>query len=204
MKSINTEGHGGDPSQVYPQRATGETEMNYTFCKKVFISSVFALAVLLTIENSSAGRIYYLHSKGFGPVLIGMTPSEASSALGVRIRPFQEPDEDEIHCHYEYPDGYLEGLGFMVQDGVITRIDIHKEDYLTDTGLSVGQKEEQIFKKYEGKTSERIHPYIGKRGKYIIVANSDGYKMIFETDSGVITRFRTGKSPSVEYIEGCS
>jgi hypothetical protein len=140
----------------------------------------------------------------------------ASSVLGVSVRPWHDLDEEELLCHYEKPDGY-EKVGFMVQKGIITRIDIWGPTYFTDKGVTVGQQEIRIFEEYgkdemvevkpdiyQKRITERIHPYIGKEGKYIIVHYSDGYRMIFETDNGLITRFRTGKSPSVDYIEGCS
>ena len=170
----------------------------------IFAFILLLVSVSLSInQHSFAGEIHFLHSKGFGPVLIGMTPSIASSVLGLPIRPADALDEDDVHCHYEFSEGNYEHMGFMVQEGIITRIDVFGKEYKTDTGIIVGLNEKIIFEKYGGNVSEKIHPYLGLDGKYILVDNADGYRMIFETVKGVITRFRTGIAPSVDYIEGC-
>ena len=134
---------------------------------------------------------------------IGMTVQQASQALGTTLQPAQPLHEDEINCHYVYPDGNFKLIGFMVEGGTITRVDVYRGSYFTDKGIKVGENEKKIHEQYKGRITEKIHPYIGKEGKYLIVDTIKEHQMIFETDRGIITSFRTGKLPSVAYIEGC-
>lgn len=47
-----------------------------------------------------------------------------------------------------------------------------------------------------------------QNGKYLTFVPKDAtdknYRLIFETSKNRVTRFRSGKLPEVEYIEGCS
>ena len=70
---------------------------------------------------------YELKADSFGPVKFGMTPTEASKLLGVPLSLGRESDEDDMACHYIFPNGQPGNIGFMVEDGRITRIDIYSD-----------------------------------------------------------------------------
>jgi hypothetical protein len=166
--------------------------------KTVSLSAVMLLPLLL-----SGCSDHRLDAEGYGPVKTGMSVAQASEALGDDLKPEQSQNEDEAYCHYVYPDGISEGVGYMVEGDIITRVDVYRGDYLTDTGIKVGDSEEMVQKVYKGKITETAHPYLGEEGKYLIVSTIKGHRIIFETNRGVITSFRTGKLPAVAYIEGC-
>lgn len=139
----------------------------------------------------------------FGPVKIGMTPAEASSALGWQLlfAPVGDTEPDP-ECDYVYPKGKYFGLGFMVENGHITRIDVQKDDFKTFNGISIGDSEKKVLNAFKN-VKEEIHPYIGKDGKYLVIENKKGFGYVFETDNGIITQFRAGEIKSIKYIEGC-
>jgi hypothetical protein len=147
--------------------------------------------------------IHDLKVDRYGPVVIGMTPAQASAKLGVTLFPEGPLDDEAKVCHYEYPSDDYQDIGFMVEDGHITRIDIRSIKISTETKIRIGDSEEAVTKAYPGNITEEIHPYIGKEGKYLIVAIKSGYAFIFETDREKITSFRSGRLSSVKYIEGC-
>jgi hypothetical protein len=147
--------------------------------------------------------LHKLQVDRYGPVNIGMTPEEASAKLNVPLVPEGFLDDDSQACHYVFPSGDYRDIGFMVEDGHITRIDIRSKKISTINNIRIGDSEETVKKAFPGKVLEEIHPYIGKEGKYLIVETKLGYAFIFETDRGKITRFRSGKLSSVRYIEGC-
>ncbi len=146
---------------------------------------------------------YELRVDGFGPVRVGMSPSEASKKLGIPLNLGRPPDENDRSCHYVFPEGKFEDIGFMVQNGRITRIDIYSNKINASHKIRIGSNESQVKKAYLGKIRESIHPYIGKDGKYLTVEVKPGYAFVFETDRGRITTLRAGTREAVQYIEGC-
>ncbi len=146
---------------------------------------------------------YRLRVDGLGPIEIGMTPDAASAKLGVQLISLDIPDEGDGVCQYFYPDGKYDDIGFMVEDGRITRIDVYSKTVPTSDGIRVGDSETSVRKHFPGHVKESMHPYIGKEGKYLTVEPKPGFAFIFETENGSITTFRSGKPDSVRYIEGC-
>ncbi len=59
---------------------------------------------------------------------------------------------------------------------------------------------------YPGQVSISPHKYVD--GHYLIVTPSapadSTYRLVFETDGKLVTRFRSGKMPEVTWVEGCS
>jgi hypothetical protein len=166
----------------------------------IYLSLIFFVFIY---SNFAGEKKFYIHSNGYGPVIIGMTVDAASNKLGIPLKYASPPDEDSIHCDYVYPNGDYKSIGFMVEDGVITRVDIYNNSVSTDKGITVGSSEKNVYQKYGKNIIEKIHPYLGKDGKYLIFTTAKNHQIIFETKKATITRFRTGKLPSVAYIEGC-
>ena len=170
------------------------------------LAIVSCLVSIVLAGTKTPLPLHKLQVDRYGPVVIGMTPGEASNKLKLPLipeRPLDPHDKESQACHYEYPSGDYQDIGFMVEDGRITRIDIRSKKISTMNNIRIGDSEETVKKAFPGKVREEIHPYIGKEGKYLIVETKPGYAFIFETDRGKITRFRSGKLSSVRYIEGC-
>jgi len=167
---------------------------------------MFLIIVCCSAANASRQELlskYILQADKFGPVMVGGPPDEASKTLGITLTSGVLPGEDDRSCHYVYPEGKFGDIGFMVEDGLITRIDIYSTAIAAKGTIHIGDDESLVRKVYPGKVKEEIHPYIGKDGKYLIVEVKPGYAYVFETDRGRITTFRAGKLASVKYIEGC-
>ncbi len=168
---------------------------------------VQATANALVIENAKPRdprtSTLSIDPKGFGPVRVGMSTAEASSALGAELKllgPTMEP------CHYvqaaEQP-----GVAFMVIDGKIARVDVRPDSPIrTAEGAAVGDTEERIQSLYPGRVEVQPHKYVD--GHYLIVrpeATSDStYRIIFDTDGKKVTGFKAGRMPEVGWVEGCS
>ena len=169
---------------------------------RVILLAALGLDVAYAANPESLTK-YILKVDSFGPVTVGMTPNEASIKLGIPLALAGPPDEDTSECHYVYPNGKFDEVGFMVEGGRITRIDIYSKAIATSGGIRIGNDEDQVKKFFTGKVKEEIHPYIGKDGKYLIVELKPPYAFVFETDRGRITAVRGGELASVKYIEGC-
>ena len=170
-----------------------------------------SMMLLIAITVSAASVVgeemlskYKLQVDRFGPVIVGMAPDEASKKLGTPLILGRPTDEDDSACHYVYPEGKKYGdIGFMVENGRISRIDVHSGIVATSSAIHVGDNESVVKNAYPGNVEETVHPYLGKNGKYLTVEAKPGYAFIFETERGRIITFRSGKLGSVKYIEGC-
>lgn len=90
------------------------------------------------------------------------------------------------------------GLGITTAYGRVARIDIRNRRWRTARGIRVGDRAWKVKRRY-GVHEER-HAYT--RGRYLITRGK--HRLVFETSStGKVTRFRGGRRPHVEYIEGC-
>ncbi|MCA1693164.1 MAG: hypothetical protein LC733_13590 [Actinobacteria bacterium] len=150
---------------------------------------------------------------GLGPVDIGMTLDEASAAAGtpIRIRP-DDPYGPE--CTYAYPQGGPDGVGFMVINGRIARVDIgtlrpemRPSPVRTVSGIGIGSTEDEVKQAYPGRIRVEPAKYdpTGHDLVYVPVdASVKHLSMIFQTDGQRVTSFRAGLAEPVAYTEGCS
>ncbi|MEC4849524.1 MAG: hypothetical protein SAJ12_00810, partial [Jaaginema sp. PMC 1079.18] len=153
-----------------------------------------------TLNNQT--RLALTH---FGPIKIGMTVSQAFQAVGM---PVPQPNPGEESCTYYNFQPQLEGVAMMVTEDRVARIDVNANEIETLSGAKIGSTEAEIQRLYPGQIKTELHPY-DPQGKYLIFVPKDAqhrnYRAIFETDSsGTVQRFRSGKLPEVEFIEGCS
>ncbi|HEX8189575.1 MAG TPA: hypothetical protein VF586_14560, partial [Pyrinomonadaceae bacterium] len=117
------------------------------------IGLIFVIAALLAAppQASAQGaraRKLVVSYDGFGPVKIGMTLSEASRALGVRVTRGAGYDGDD--CYYATPGGDFKGIAFMMNGTRVVRIDVESGDYMTDRGAKIGDTEERVKRLYKG------------------------------------------------------
>ncbi|MGH9226003.1 MAG: hypothetical protein ACRD2W_19945 [Acidimicrobiales bacterium] len=152
-----------------------------------------------------------LSLQGIGPVAIGMTLAEASTAAGVPLRLLDMPPGPE--CRYAVSDrssGTGDELGFMVVDGRIVRIDVGimgPDRIRTVSGIGKGNTEDEVRATYPGRIRAEPHPY-ASNGRYLVYVPSDPglrhLSMIFETIDGRVSAFRAGQLEQVSWKEGCS
>ena len=92
--------------------------------------------------------------------------------------------------------------------GAITveRVDIDSSGIRTREGAGVGDSEESVVARYTGRVKVQPHKYTGPVGHYLIVASprDPSFLIIFETDGKNVTRYRAGRRPAVEFVEGCA
>lgn len=180
----------------------------------LLISTIIIVVVWVTSVNAQAQLTErsQLAINGIGPIRVGMKVDEASKSAGIKlISNGNSGGNDEYQCSYVQPQGELKGISFMVAKGRIARVDISNQRITTIRGAKIGNTEEQIMKLYPGQIQATPHPYQGRapyNGKYLTFVPKDeadqNYRIIFETNKKLVTRFRSGKLPEVGYIEGCA
>lgn len=139
---------------------------------------------------------------GLGPLRAGMTVAEARNALGGALA--MPVESDTTGCDYATWRGGPRGVHVMVDGGRIARVEIDSAGIATAAGARVGDSEERIRSLYPGRV--RVSPHKYEDGHYLTVnATGDStFAIVFETSNGRVTRYRAGRRPAVEYVEGCS
>jgi hypothetical protein len=128
-----------------------------------------------------------------------MTVEEASRILGVN---FTSEGSSES-CHYVKPEDGPAGISLMIIDGRVARIDVEDQAIPTSVGVHVGDSEDRVKMLYMNQVEVTNHKYTD--GHYITVVPADGSnRIVFETDGTKVTRYRAGRMPEVEWVEGCS
>jgi len=131
-----------------------------------------------------------------------MTMSEASVALGSALT--APAGGDTASCHYVQWRGGPSGVRVMVEGGRIARVDIDSGGVHTAAGAGIGSAEDEIQRLYRGQVA--VTPQKYANGHYLTVTpdpTDSAYAIVFETTDGRVTRYRAGRRPQVEYVEGC-
>lgn len=141
---------------------------------------------------------------GYGAIRAGMTYPEADAAVGGKLT--ASPNENLTECGYVKWEGGPAGLLVMVIENRIARVDATEAGITSDKGAKIGDTEDQVKSLYGDRVTVSPHKYTD--GHYLTVRAADAsdtvHAIVFETDKGVVTRFRGGAKPGVQFVEGCS
>jgi hypothetical protein len=154
-------------------------------------------------KPAEAGALHVTFA-GIGAVRAGMSLTEASKALGATLAVTEGTEPGA--CQYVHWPGGPDGVLLMLENQMIARVDVRSGTMATEAGARVGDSAEQIRRLYDGRVTATPHKYTD--GQYLTVTSAspaDGaFRLIFEIEGGKVTRYRSGKLPQVEYVEGCS
>ena len=151
-----------------------------------------------------------LTPSGLGVVRLGMTVTEAQTALGAQLDPM--PAGGDAACWMtRRADGRAPQVFYTVQNGRITRIDINTATYAgtpsnvtTASGIGVGASEADVLKAY-GKSTQVLPSKYDAHGHVLAVESAAARStLVFETSDHKVTTFGAGLHPSVDHVEGCS
>ena len=142
---------------------------------------------------------------GFGPVPFGAEAEALKLAWGGPLEGGQ--DVEAGACHYLFPQprpaqGY--GTGFMIEGGRFVRVDVDDPAATAPGGGRIGMPATEIDALYPGRVERQPHKYV--EGASYLRINREGSDavLLFETDAqGVVTEWRIGVPPQVDYVEGC-
>lgn len=133
---------------------------------------------------------------GIGSVKTGMSVEEAQVALHNELVVPAKLAE----CAFLKTKSGPKGVSFMVEQRHISRVDVVSGATATSAGARIGDTEDKIKSLYTGIA---VTPHKYTNGHYLTYSG-DGGKIVFETDGSKVTRYRSGNTPAVEYVEGCS
>jgi hypothetical protein len=94
----------------------------------------------------------------------------------------------------------------MVRGGEVARVQVDSGPVRTVEGAGIGDSEARIDSLYHGRVTVGPHKYT--EGHYLTVKPTTGdesaFRLLFETDGRRVTRYRAGRLPEVEWVEGCA
>lgn len=167
-------------------------------------SSAASPAPAATASPPKASPAFTVTEHGIGPLRAGMTFDEAAAALDGALR--VPVGIDTTGCDYLVWSDGPSGVHVMFDEHRIARVDVDTSGIPTAAGARVGDDEARIKKLYPGQVTVSPHKY--EDGHYLTVTpaapTDKQFRIIFETARGRVTRYRAGRMPSVEYVEGCS
>jgi hypothetical protein len=145
----------------------------------------------------------------FGRLPLGVPIAQAAAALGESI-PFSFSTFDG--CDETAAASLPAGTSVMVlkdsgqSTAYLERIDVDTTGVLTAEGAGVGDSESRVLELYRGRVRVEPHKYTGPEGHYLIVSHPTDtlFLIIFETDGKRVERYRAGRRPAVEFVEGCA
>lgn len=137
---------------------------------------------------------------GIDAVIFGMTLTEAAEAQGTVFEPV---DQATGSCYVVQPFNGPEGITLTVVDGRVERIDITTDLLTTRSGAGVGRTVEELRDLFGGQLFEQVTP-TGATYQFVpLDENDQAYRLYFETEDGVVTRYRAGRVPVVNPIAPC-
>jgi hypothetical protein len=130
---------------------------------------------------------------GYKSIIIGMRPNDP----GVTSNP------KKAACRFAAPANYPAGVRVMLVNDTAVRIDVDSGGIATPAGIFVGDPESKVMERYKDAILAP-HKYVAG-GRYIIVTSPvDSMRRgIFETDGAKVLRYRFGRRPEVDFVEGC-
>ena len=109
-------------------------------------------------------------------------------------------------CSYVRPSATPPGVLVMLARGQVARVDVDSAGVTSDAGVAVGDRAARVTDAYVGRVTAMPHKYV-PGGQYLTVRSTSpadsARRMVFETENGRVTRFRSGRVPEVEWVERC-
>jgi len=141
---------------------------------------------------------------GYGEMSLGSSAAEMKQAWGGGL---DGSATEPQGCHYLTPKWAANSskLGFMVEGDRFVRYDVGTPKETAPGGGKVGMNEQALAALY-GSLEAQPHKYVGG-GRYLSrsASGTTPTRLVFETDAtGLVTSWRVGMPPQVDYVEGGS
>lgn len=140
---------------------------------------------------------------GYGPLTLGSSLEEVRSA-------WKEPLQGEVpddYCHALRPQGaQADDVILMIEGKRLMRYDVRNDRIVAPGGGKVGMSLGQLQTLYPDRGDLTAHKYDEKGHNLRVRPAEEGGALInFEINGdGNVSAWRVGRSPQVDYVEGCS
>ena len=159
-------------------------------------------------DTTRGSAKFAVRPDSFGPIPLGVPVAQATEPLGdSAVVNFAA---SETCAHWTAPS-MPHGTRLMIlRDSAsaalrVERAEVDSAGVLTAEGAGVGDPESRVLELYAGRVVVQPHKYTGPTGHYLVVASprDSMYRIVFETDGQHVVRYRAGRRPAVDFVEGC-
>jgi len=170
--------------------------------------------VLLLGTSVYAASADVLRVDGLGTVRLGISLARAERALGSRLGRMPAAnggaDAPSEPCWLATrADGRDPGIAYMVERGMITRIDVYvpragaTPPVKTAKGIGIGSPEGDIQRAYGRTISIEPHP-LSATSRWALVERSKRGGIRLEIVDGRVASLWAARAPALDYTEACS
>jgi hypothetical protein len=139
-----------------------------------------------------------MSDSGITGLTVGSSRADVEKRLGIRL----EGADTTSPCIQLRSVHLPQGVSFMFTGGKLARIDVDYPTVATSRGARVGDSKEKIESLYPGEVKVTPHKYLD--GNYLTVRPKKSKLLyVFETENDIVRRYRFGRLPEVEWVEGC-
>lgn len=140
---------------------------------------------------------------GYGPLTLGATLEEVRAAWKESL----QGDVPDDYCHALRPQGsQADDVILMIEGKRLVRYDVRNDRIVAPGGGKVGMSLGQLQTLYPDRGDLTPHKYDEKGHNLRVRPAAEGGALVnFEINGdGNVTAWRVGKTPQVDYVEGCS
>lgn len=159
--------------------------------------------VAMTPDSLATDSGWVASPRGVGGVRAGMLRADLLAVIG---QPSRAGYYTHAECVYVGGTALPRGVQVMLIDSTVARIDVREPGVRTREGAQVGDSASTVLARYRGRVVATPHKYTGPTGQDLTVTppGDSLHRIVFETDGAIVTNYRVGRLPQVEWVEGCS
>ncbi|MCB0996083.1 MAG: hypothetical protein KDB21_13380 [Acidimicrobiales bacterium] len=137
---------------------------------------------------------------GIDAVIFGMTIDEAATAQGTVWEPLEEATGS---CYVVRPFNGPDGITLTIADGRVERIDVTTDLITTRSGAGVNSTDTELRDLFGTQLFEEPTG-TGTVWQFVPLDDNDqAFRIYFEAENGVVTRYRAGRVPIITPVTPC-
>lgn len=183
-----------------PQKSGRESPFHSLGLMNRIITALTALALLAS--QSSANETWRITTRGYGPIQAGQSLSQATHLMGTRLRTYENRPLDP-DCDHLYAEKGYEGIGLMIQNGQITRVEVSSPTVSTLSGIRVGDSTTRLKRVFGSRLRIEQHKYDDAGFYYYVWEQGELYGVKFEIAGDKVIEIYAGDK-SIQLVEGCA
>lgn len=156
-------------------------------------------------ERTALSRCGEVTVEGYCGVKFGQAVADAEKAFPVKLEGVEMAPGAALPpeaCYELFAAQPVRGISFIVEGGVVRRVDVITEVARTAEGFGVGTQASAIRTRY----GDALHVNVNDLEPEIIdLSITEGpVKFVYEIQDGVVRAWRAGIAPSIDYVAHCS